>query len=234
MLFTGSYNIDKYILPPLLDITSVISLLHSTKHFRNIIHNCEKVAKDHRIIKALQEKTVFKSEIKYALLIKPILNICTNDNHKMLKLLIHSGLNINQVTTMGWSLLHYMCEYKYTNCIKTLLEFGADINVKTNFDSTLYVREHYYWEYDRCIEILLKSYTNDNSFETITDGHTSLARACAFGNIEIMIILLENGADITVKDENGYDAFYWSSQKRYNKYNNNKECINLLNTYAFH
>jgi len=56
---------------------------------------------------------------------------------------------------------------------------------------------------------------------------TSIQNACIHGNLDIIEILLENGAEISVKNDFGYDAKHYATEEYQDK-NKSKEIMNLL------
>jgi hypothetical protein len=51
-------------------------------------------------------------------------------------LLLDAGININQQNTAGWTVLHFSYASYPTGPKETLIERGADQNLKTNFGRT--------------------------------------------------------------------------------------------------
>ena len=56
---------------------------------------------------------------------------------------------------------------------------------------------------------------------------TSIQNACIHGNLDIIEILLENGAEISAKNDFGHDAKHYATEEYHDK-NKSKEIINLL------
>jgi hypothetical protein len=148
MLFTGSHNIDKYVLPLLLDFKTVVILLNSSRYFKNIIHNCKKISK---------------------LNIFPDIHVLfSNDNHKCLKLFIKT-MDVNRLDKYGYSFLHYVCAYGYIKCINLLLQHGADVNIRDGYGGSAF----FFAAYSRfknnsaeCIDLLNK-YKNIENIENV-------------------------------------------------------------------
>ena len=59
------------------------------------------------------------------------------------------------------------------------------------------------------------------------DGFTAIQNACFNWNIEIIKILLENKANPFLKNDLGYDVFYYASEENHNK-NKAKKITELL------
>ena len=98
------------------------------------------------------------------------------------------------------------CEAPYTvECVKLLLEHGADINIKENYGWTALHMACRYCNEDssiECVKLLLEHGADVNAKEN--DGWTALHLACRYCNedssIECVKLLLEHGADINIKN----------------------------------
>lgn len=56
---------------------------------------------------------------------------------------------------------------------------------------------------------------------------TPIQNACLHGNLDIIEILLKNGAEISVKNDFGYDAKHYATEEYHDK-SKSKEIMNLL------
>ena len=59
---------------------------------------------------------------------------------------------------------------------------------------------------------------------------TPIQNACLYGNLDIIEILLKNGAKTNIKNEFGYDAKYYTSEEYHDK-KKSKEIRNLMGYY---
>lgn len=77
----------------------------------------------------------------------------------------------------------------YNTVVRVLLTYGADVNRRTtpNVETGAFMRD------------------------TFTKGETPLHRAAAFGNAEMIQMLLDGGADKTAKDVSGDSPLSWAS-----------------------
>ena len=73
--------------------------------------------------------------------------------------------------------------------------------------------------------LLIKNGANVNQQGEL--NFTPIQNAFIHGNLDIIKILLENGAEISVKNDFGYDAKYYATEEYHDK-NKSKEVINLL------
>ncbi len=60
------------------------------------------------------------------------------------------------------------------------------------------------------------------------DGDTALIIAISYGFNDIVKMIIQAGADVSIKDNNGNDALAWAKAK------NNRICIKLLEEGASH
>ena len=73
--------------------------------------------------------------------------------------------------------------------------------------------------------LLIKNGANVNQQGEL--NFTPTQNACINGNLDIIEILLENGAEISVKNDFGYDAKHYATEEYHDK-NKSKEIMSLL------
>ena len=73
--------------------------------------------------------------------------------------------------------------------------------------------------------LLIKNGANVNQQGEL--NFTPIQNACIHGNLHVIEILLENGAEISVKNDFGYDAKYYATEEYHDK-NKSKEIMSLL------
>jgi ankyrin repeat protein len=161
--------------------------------------------------------------------------------HKeVVELLIKKGADINARDEYGWTPLVYACIHK--EIVEILLQNGADVNVKDESGKSVLM----YAIECQCYEIanLLIEKGADVNVKSIS-GETALIIATkikeksdllsdafgltkAFYNYRKLIIklLLEKGADVNVKDENGNTALTYALK------NQDNEIVELLKSYG--
>ena len=93
-----------------------------------------------------------------------------------ISLLLEHGVDPDSTDGRGWTALHYAVENSRIDCVRNLLEGGADASPQTT--SNLH--------------------QSGQHLQT-----TPLHLACSKGNLEIVLLLIRNGARIDVKDSNG-------------------------------
>lgn len=100
-----------------------------------------------------------------------------NKNNEIVKQLIKAGANVNKKDAQGFSPLYYAAYEKNVDMVRTLVSNGADVNSKTAVGNTpLHV-------------VLAKS------------SDTGSKRNKDTSDAEIIKILLDNGADITITNQ---------------------------------
>ena len=138
-----------------------------------------------------------------------------------LNLLIERGVDINEVDYKGRSVVHHSLLSKDTKCnaIKTMLKCGIKLNVK---DNKLRNEMHYAVE-----EINAVAYSQEdveNRAEVIKflanigvpidegdiDGITPLHFATTKDELDILVTLLDLGADVTKRTRTGATALHWA------------------------
>ena len=118
----------------------------------------------------------------------------------VMELLIQAGKDSD-----GQSVLHWACENENLNCIKLLLDMGADICASNEHkDTPLHYAARNSFSQAGAVLLLLKAGANVN--ELNTDGQTALHYAAQKGNIFCMQVLLDHGCDPEKRDIDGKTA----------------------------
>ena len=126
---------------------------------------------------------------------------------KILKTLIKCGSNINIRTNRLLTSLHYIVRDASSDdflpAIKLLVKNNADINIKTKFGHTIL---HIAASNDNCSENLMKYILslNININESSHSGDTALMDSLFINNNNISKLLIQNNADVNIKNINGY------------------------------
>ena len=143
---------------------------------------------------------------------------------KLMKFLIKSGNvnNINKQCNYYWTALHYASNRGHKECVELLIQSGADVNIRDNYNATslYYASIHKHSIYKDIIKLLIKAGA-DLNIQTNT-GFTALHEASTYSHKDCIELLIKNGADLSIQDNNGWTALRWA------KIRGCKDCFELL------
>lgn len=131
------------------------------------------------------------------------------ESYENTNFLIQNGANVNQANAFGKTPLFYAIEFNRLDIIKLLLDNGANVNQK-------YINNNE--------KLALSANIGSNTPYFITFcalEHTSknvLMHAAAYGNVEILKLLISKGANFNAVDDLGFNAldFALSAGKKEN------------------
>lgn len=131
------------------------------------------------------------------------------ENYENTNFLIQNGANVNQANAFGKTPLFYAIEFNRLDIIKLLLDNGANVNQK-------YINNNE--------KLALSANIGSNTPYFITFcalEHTSknvLMHAAAYGNVEILKLLISKGVNFNAVDDLGFNAldFALSAGKKEN------------------
>lgn len=182
-------------------------------------------------------------------IINHLINAIDNNDIELLKYYIEHGANINEEDSNGYSLLMYSCMNNKYDMVKYLIDNGADVFDTDNYK---YTTLHHSCKasvnivqclLDRVQQILdsnednmsVSQYVNiraiDNedidsdSDEDNSEKTTALILAVSENNIEVVKLLLNNGADVSIRNEDKQNALHMALTQK------NKEIFNILFDY---
>ncbi len=133
------------------------------------------------------------------------------ENYKNTQFLIQKGANVNQANAFGKTPLFYAIEFNRHDIVKLLLEKGANVNQK-------YINNNE--------KLALSANIGSNTPYFITFcalEHTSknvLMHTAAYGDVEILKLLVSKGTDLNAVDDLGFNAldFALAADKKENAY----------------
>jgi ankyrin repeat protein len=143
-------------------------------------------------------------------------------NFGLVSYLIEQGANVDAVDIRGVTPLHYAMSGEGVNfhhIVKALIQNNANYYINSNKDFSLFYKV-VCRGYDDVVSMIIKKGIYINQ---MTISSTALHGAALNGHKNIACLLLSNGADISIKDGSGYDAYYVA------KASDNKEMARLLN-----
>jgi ankyrin repeat protein len=130
----------------------------------------------------------------------PIVAAAYNDDHDLIQALLRAGADIDAKSQSGRSALFTAVVYGQTDTARILISSGADLSEK---DETLLAAVAFRSPLES-IRLLLQSGANPNYVKhppRAISGQpplTPLQQAAAFGTLEAVKLLVENGADIAI------------------------------------
>ncbi|KAJ3438558.1 ankyrin repeat-containing protein [Anaeramoeba flamelloides] len=167
-------------------------------------------------IRAKYNKKISKKFLLYAI---------ENGSVELIRLLHELKINLNQPNQL-LTAAHAAIEYSNEECLKVLLELGADPNTLNFFDKTP-LEQALKNDQIRIIKILLKY-----NASLIKKNKTNIFVNCSFsGDTKKVKLLLDSGVDVNQIGKNGLSAFLVTKSKRIKQLLQKYSKTNLLNAY---
>ena len=123
---------------------------------------------------------------------------------ELAQVLHRNGSSVDPQGRSGFSTLHSATRYWNLEMVRVLLDYGVDVNAKSNSGSTplSYALMFNFENVDPSVVRLLLDHGADPNLQA-SDGQTPLYRASRHGKVEIVRLLVERGASIEVQDSEG-------------------------------
>ena len=133
------------------------------------------------------------------------LHFAANGDHRMLaELLVRKGAAVNAKARNGWTPLHVAALWGHASVARVLLAHGAEVNARAE-DASEPLRSSV--STSRCHKdvpgLLMKKRTRFRR-DTIRTVMTPLHAAALNGQKDLVLLLIEKGADIDAKARNGW------------------------------
>ena len=143
----------------------------------------------------------------------PLHTACAHGYTRIAKLLVSHGANINEITDTGRNSLHLAASGGHLVVTEFLLNNGINAQLQDN-DGWSAIHLATKNDHDIIVDALLKhTKFNDNINKLVYDNTLryevgSLHLAIKNSNIEITLMLLDNGADVMLLDGEGYSPLH--------------------------
>ena len=126
----------------------------------------------------------------------------------VVQVLIDAGANIEARDNSGYSPLHFACSSGSPDSVKMLVRAGAGVRVTNNYGDTclIFAASRGHTEIVRYL-VGLKEVEVDHTDDE--DG-TALHWAADNNHADVVQVLIDAGANIEVRDNNGYSPLLWS------------------------
>lgn len=154
----------------------------------------------------------------------------SGDVPKLTNLLDQDSAILDIKDSSGRTLLHYCCEHDHTETAELILSKRPDLLTLQDDDGYTVLHLAAISGNSSLIRFIInegKRILNEESFKSLLDSfdnenHTALHWATVSGEVECLILLHKNGADLNLPDVHGAHPIHYASQSDNNKSKNRK------------
>eukprot|EP01033_Poteriospumella_lacustris_P005852 gene5852-4202_t len=112
----------------------------------------------------------------------------------------------------GWTPATMAVFYRFQPCLEYIAECGADLLLSRNpADHTPLIVACLRGDLAMVRYLVCEAYVDVNQCSTTRNGFSPLMAACQIGHIEVVTLLLSNGADIHHRGENARTAIFYAA-----------------------
>ena len=134
----------------------------------------------------------------------PLLFAIEHDMNNIVDLLIKYGADIHHMTSNGVTAIGIACINNNINIAKKLIDLGVDTNIADDEGNTPF---HIAIEGNAGVDLLNLLYVNNAKIDIQNIyGQTPLMIALEKGNVEVVKFLVDLGADLNLRDDDGKTA----------------------------
>ncbi|KAJ4022718.1 hypothetical protein NW766_001765 [Fusarium irregulare] len=151
---------------------------------------------------------------------QPLHLACREGHTEMARLLLEKGADIEAVQYQQATALDDAAHWDHLEVVEMLLDWGANSQVVCHDDCSLLHRATYQG-HDKIVRALLQDSKANLDAPEGVDGLTALHYAIWNENMEILSILLDNGARLDVQDKDGWTPLMTATRRF-------PECIPIL------
>ena len=142
---------------------------------------------------------------------------CIYGDIKLLNKSFKNGGHLNK-RFRKWKPIRWAIQYGHLNIVIALVDKGTNIKKAYN-DGVTPLDQAVGEKHKTIVKYLIDAGVNVN--QRTTNG-TALHTACAYGHMDIVKLLVRNGADLKIKDDNG------KTPRHYAKYYNRLDLVKLI------
>ena len=125
----------------------------------------------------------------------------TGNLEMLCKILQEGEIDINEKTRTGKTALYIAISREHLHIVEKLLELGVDPNIKVEGDTMLHTAS--FTPNVELLKRIIQVLPNSVNEKTEEGGYTALHNAAIIGNPSCVQLLLDNGADPNIQDNNG-------------------------------
>ncbi len=140
----------------------------------------------------------------------PLMLAASEDHPEIAQVLINAGANVNFINDNGWTAMIEAADEGSLATAMVLFEAGADVNLKgarhTRSAAAMAASEGH----AHVLEYLMEQGANWSE----TEGSTSpIHLAAEEGQYDVLMMLLDRGVDVNIKDEHGRTALFYAVEE---------------------
>ncbi|TPV42377.1 ankyrin repeat domain-containing protein [Bacillus dicomae] len=138
----------------------------------------------------------------------------SGNKEKVVEFIKTNPTAVKEFSEDGWTLLHLAAYFGQKELASFLLESGADIHIRAkNENENTPLQAAIANKQNELVAFLIEKGSDVNVIQS--GGWTCLHEAALLGNEEIIILLLKNGANKTIKKNDGKTAYDIALEKGY-------------------
>ncbi len=145
--------------------------------------------------------------------LRSLISAALSDNPRLIKLILKQNVNVNAKDAKSFTALMYASYYGKLRAIKTLLSSGAKTENKDNYGQTCM---HHATSQGRyfAVKILYQAGADINAIAKGNTNQTPLMYAAYYGHTRVVRFLVNNGANVSLKNSIGKSAIDIAKAKK--------------------